>query len=151
MQEKKDTIHLPTSDNSIRKHAPNWTTLRLPILVTTMVWTIFFKVVDPVPVPQRPAKTLERPSSPITRLRILGVGGRDATNKEDAWYEPDIEFKTKWISSTTRTSAVRAFCPGYFPHFVSGLEPRHIGVRPKGTLLASVVTRSHRVPFMPRF
>jgi len=31
------------------------------------------------------------------------------------------------------TSAVRGFCPGYFSHFVSGLEPRHIGVRPKGT------------------
>jgi len=36
------------------------------------------------------------------------------------------------------TSAVRAFCPGYFPHFASGLEPRHIGARPKGT------------PFWPR-
>jgi len=31
------------------------------------------------------------------------------------------------------TSTLRAFCPGYFPHFASGLEPRHIGVRPKGT------------------
>jgi len=31
------------------------------------------------------------------------------------------------------TSVVRAFCPGYFPHFASGLEPRHIGARPKGT------------------
>jgi len=31
------------------------------------------------------------------------------------------------------TSAVRAFCPSYFPHFASGLEPRHIGTRPKGT------------------
>jgi len=41
-------------------------------------------VVDPVPVPQRPAKTLERPSKPIPRLRTPGVGGRDATNKEDA-------------------------------------------------------------------
>ena len=31
------------------------------------------------------------------------------------------------------TTAVKAFCPGYFSHFVSGLEPRQIGVRPKGT------------------
>jgi len=31
------------------------------------------------------------------------------------------------------TSALRAFCPDYFPHFASGLEPRHIGARPKGT------------------
>jgi len=31
------------------------------------------------------------------------------------------------------TSAERAFCPGYFSHFASGLEPRHIGARPKGT------------------
>jgi len=31
------------------------------------------------------------------------------------------------------TSTVRAFCPGCFPHFASGLEPRHIGARPKGT------------------
>jgi len=30
------------------------------------------------------------------------------------------------------TSAERAFCPGYFRHFASGLEPRHIGARPKG-------------------
>jgi len=31
------------------------------------------------------------------------------------------------------TSAVRAFCLSYFSHFASGLEPRHIGARPKGT------------------
>jgi len=30
------------------------------------------------------------------------------------------------------TSAVRAFCPGYFSHFALGLELRHIGARPKG-------------------
>ena len=30
------------------------------------------------------------------------------------------------------TSAVRTFYPDYFPHFASGLELRHIGVRPKG-------------------
>ena len=35
--------------------------------------------------------------------------------------------------SHTHTSAVRAFCPGYFPHFASGLQPTHIGTRPKGT------------------
>lgn len=92
MQEKKDAVHLPTSDNSIRKHAPNWTALRLPILVTAMVWTFSVKVVDPVPDPQRPAKTLERPSKPIPRLRTPGVGGRDATNKEDAWYEPTYKI-----------------------------------------------------------
>jgi len=31
------------------------------------------------------------------------------------------------------TSTLRIFCPDYFPHFASGLEPRHIGARPKGT------------------
>ena len=37
------------------------------------------------------------------------------------------------ITCCAHTSAVRAFCPDYFPHFVSGLEPRHIGARRKGT------------------
>jgi len=32
------------------------------------------------------------------------------------------------------TTTVKVFCPDYFPHFASGLEPRHTGVRPKGTL-----------------
>ncbi|QCD87432.1 phosphoserine aminotransferase [Vigna unguiculata] len=30
-------------------------------------------------------------------------------------------------------SAVKAFCPDYFSHFASDLEPRHIGARPKCT------------------
>jgi hypothetical protein len=88
------------SDNSIRKNAPSWTAQRLPILVTAIVWTFSVKVVDPVPVPQRPAKTLERPSKPIPRLRTPGVGGLDATNKEDAWYEPTWNVYSKWISTT---------------------------------------------------
>ena len=37
------------------------------------------------------------------------------------------------MRTKTFPSVVRAFCPGYFPHFASGLEPRHIGARPKGT------------------
>lgn len=69
-------------------HAPNSTALRLPILVTAIVWTFSVKVVDPVPVPHRPANTLERPSKPIPRLRTPQVGGLDATNNEEAWYEP---------------------------------------------------------------
>jgi hypothetical protein len=78
----------PTRDKAIRKHAPNTTALRLPILVTAMVCTFSVREVDPVPVPQRPAKTLERPSRPIPRLTTPGVGGLDATNNEDAWYDP---------------------------------------------------------------
>jgi len=92
--QQKDNRSLPTRDNTIRIHAPNWTALRLPILVTAIVWTFSVKVVDPVPVPQRPAKTLERPSRPIPRLRTPGVGGLDATNNEDAWYEPTYTVKT---------------------------------------------------------
>jgi len=30
------------------------------------------------------------------------------------------------------TSTVRAFCPDYFRHSALVLEPRHIGLRPKG-------------------
>jgi len=51
-----------------------------------------------------------------------------------------MDFEDVWVVleaahgvDLTHTSVVRTFCPGYFPHFVSGLEPRHIGVRPKGT------------------
>uniref|UniRef100_A0A7C9EJ60 Uncharacterized protein n=1 Tax=Opuntia streptacantha TaxID=393608 RepID=A0A7C9EJ60_OPUST len=79
---------LPIRDKMIKTNAPNSTALRLPILVTAIVWTFSVRVEDPVPVPQRPAKTLQRPSIPIPRLRTPGVGGLDATNKDDAWYEP---------------------------------------------------------------
>lgn len=81
-------------------HAPNSTALRLPILVTAMVCTFSVKVVDPVPVPHKPAKTLERPSRPIPRLRTPGVGGLDATNSEDAWYEPTYRIKYKAKAKT---------------------------------------------------
>lgn len=69
-------------------HEPNSTALRLPILVTAIVCTFSVKVVEPVPVPQRPANTLERPSRPIPQLTMPSVGGLDATNNDDAWYEP---------------------------------------------------------------
>lgn len=69
-------------------HAPSSTDLRLPTLVTAMVCTFSVSVVEPVPVPQRPANTLQSPSRPIPRLRTPGVGGLDATNNDDAWYEP---------------------------------------------------------------
>lgn len=65
--------------------APTSTALRLPILVTAMVWTFSVRVVDPVPVPQIPASTLEMPSRPIPRLRTPEVGGLDATSRDDAW------------------------------------------------------------------
>jgi len=45
------------------------------------------------------------------------------------------------------TSTERAFCPGYFSHIASGLEPRHIGARPKGTSFGLGYTRSHRPSF----
>lgn len=79
---------LPITDKTIKTPAPTSTALRLPILVTAMVCTFSVSVDDPVPVPQRPAKTLERPSRPMPRLRMPGVGGRDATKSEDAWYDP---------------------------------------------------------------
>ena len=79
---------LPIRDKRIKAHAPNSTALRLPILVTAIVCTFSVKVVEPFPVPHRPAKTLQRPSRPIPRLTTPGVGGLDATNNEDAWYEP---------------------------------------------------------------
>lgn len=59
--------------------------LRLPILVTAIVCTFSVRLVDPVPVPQRPAKTLHRPSRPIARLTTPGVGGLEATSNDDAW------------------------------------------------------------------
>ena len=64
--------------------APNSTALRLPILVTAIVCTFSVRVVDPTPVPQRPAKMLEIPSMPIPLLSTPGVGGLEATNKDDA-------------------------------------------------------------------
>jgi len=50
------------------------------------------------------------------------------------WYE--LPFRSIFYPRALHhfasvTSTVRAFCPGYFSHFVSGLEPRHIGARPK--------------------
>lgn len=75
---------IPTSDKMIKTHAPNSTALRLPILVTAIVCTFSVRVVELVPVPQRPAKTPERPSRPIPLLTMPGVGGLDATNKDDA-------------------------------------------------------------------
>lgn len=75
-------------DKTIKIPAPISTALRLPIFVTAVVCTFSVKVVDPVPVPQRPAKTLQRPSRPIARLTTPGVGGLDATSSDDAWYEP---------------------------------------------------------------
>jgi len=85
----------PIRDKMIKTNAPNSTALRLPILVTAIVWTFSVRVEDPVPVPQRPAKTLQRPSIPIPRLRTPGVGGLDATNKDDAWYEPTYKVSNK--------------------------------------------------------
>lgn len=64
--------------------APNSTALLLPILVTAIVCTFSVRVVDPTPVPQSPAKILETPSMPIPLLRTPGVGGLDATNKDEA-------------------------------------------------------------------
>lgn len=76
--------HIPTRDRTIKTTAPRETALRLPILVTAMVCTFSVKVVDPVPVPHRPAKRLVRPSRPIPRLKTPGVGGLEATNNDDA-------------------------------------------------------------------
>lgn len=78
-------VDIPTRDNTIIMHAPSSTALRLPILVTAIVWTFSVNVADPVPVPQRTAKKLVRPSKPIPLLRTPRVGGLDATNNEDAW------------------------------------------------------------------
>ena len=80
--------HIPTRDKTIRTPAPNSMALRLPILVTAMVCTFSVRVVEPVPVPHRPAKTLQKPSRPIARLTTPGVGGLDATNNDEAWYDP---------------------------------------------------------------
>lgn len=76
--------HIPIRDRKINKQAPNSTALRLPILVTAMVCTFSVRVEEPVPMPHRPAKMLERPSSPIPLLTTPGVGGLDATNSDDA-------------------------------------------------------------------
>ncbi|KAG2397432.1 uncharacterized protein HKW66_Vig0143320 [Vigna angularis] len=58
-----------------------------------IIGTFSVKVIDPVPVPHRPAKTQERPSTPIPRLRTPVVGGLDATNNEDAWTYGVIHLK----------------------------------------------------------
>lgn len=81
-------MNLPISDRTIRIQAPTSMALRLPIFVTAMVCTFSVRVVDPVPVPHKPAKTLEMPSRPIPRVRTPWVGGLAATNNDDAWYEP---------------------------------------------------------------
>lgn len=75
---------IPIRDRTISTHAPNSTALRLPIFVTAMVCTFSVRVVEPVPIPQRPANTLERPSRPIPRLKTPAVGGLDATNNDEA-------------------------------------------------------------------
>jgi len=73
----------------------------------------------------------------------------------DSWWWRDIRKvcgRRQWGNwFDNNTSAVRAFCPDYFPHFVSGLEPKHIGARPKGIPFGLGCYRSHRVPFMPQF
>jgi len=49
------------------------------------------------------------------------------------------------------SSVVRAFCLGYFSHFVSGLKPKYIGRDQKVHILASVVlNRCHIHRFLPR-
>lgn len=68
----------------IKTHAPNSTVLLLPIFVTAIVCTFSVKVVDPIPVPHKPAKMPEIPSTQIPRLTTPGVGGLDATNNDDA-------------------------------------------------------------------
>uniref|UniRef100_A0A2P2M6Y0 Nucleobase-ascorbate transporter 12 n=1 Tax=Rhizophora mucronata TaxID=61149 RepID=A0A2P2M6Y0_RHIMU len=79
---------LPIRDSTIKTQAPTSIALRLPIFVTAIVCTFSVRVVEPVPVPHRPAKMLERPSSPIPRLTMPGVGGLEAPNNDAAWYEP---------------------------------------------------------------
>jgi len=44
------------------------------------------------------------------------------TDQDDKTLTDTTKVKTKHIN----ISAVRAFCPGYFSHFASGLKPRHI-------------------------
>lgn len=94
MQQQNDNRYLPNRDNTMRRHAPNWTGLRLPIFVPAIVWTFSVRVVDPIPVPQRPANKLEKPSRPIPRLRTPGVGGPDAAKSEEVWYVPTYKVKT---------------------------------------------------------
>jgi len=48
------------------------------------------------------------------------------------FHDKPYNYKKLKIVSVYITSAVRAFCPDYVPHFASGLKPRHIGARPKG-------------------
>lgn len=57
------------------KSAPSTTALLLATFVTAMVCIFSVKVVDPVPEPQSPANTLQKPSKPIPLLTIPGVGG----------------------------------------------------------------------------
>lgn len=72
----------------MRMQAPNSTARRLPIFVTAMVCTFFVNVLAPEPVPQKPAKRLVNPSSPMLLLTTPGGGARDATRREAAWYAP---------------------------------------------------------------
>lgn len=100
---------IPTSDKIIKTHAPNSTALRLPIFVTAIVCTFSVRVEEPVPVPQRPAKTPQSPSRPIPLLTTPGVGGLDATNKDDAWYEPTCKVWRKTISHKDSTTYSLSF------------------------------------------
>ena len=71
MKQQNDNRFLPKRGNIIIKHAPNWTSPWLPILVTIILWTFLVKVVDPVPVNYGLFNT----------LGTRGVGGLDANCK----------------------------------------------------------------------
>lgn len=83
-------------------NAPTSTPLRLPIFVTAMVCTFSVRVVEPTPVPHKPAKTPEIPSKPIPRLRTPAVGGLEATNRDDAWYDPTY-IRAQTVRETLKT------------------------------------------------
>lgn len=84
-------------------NAPTSTPFRLPIFVTAMVCTFSVRVVEPTPVPHKPAKTPEIPSKPIPRLRTPGVGGLEATRRDDAWYDPTYKLIAQTVKQTLKT------------------------------------------------
>lgn len=73
---------LPMNERKIKKAAPSSTALRLAIFVMLIVCTFSVKVVEPVPEPQSPASTLQKPSKPIPLLTIPGVGGFELTSSD---------------------------------------------------------------------
>lgn len=79
---------LPMNERKIKKAAPICKALRLAIFVMLIVCTFSVKVVEPVPEPQSPANTLQKPSNPIPRLIIPGVGGFELTSSDVEWYVP---------------------------------------------------------------